>query len=88
VETIGTLAGQAGKFDPTFPNKYIMPGSGKFVLGACETSTSFLVIAAPLVSRFPLLGARPSGVSLPIPIHARQDSGLIPVSMKPAAIPG
>jgi hypothetical protein len=33
VETVGTLAGQAGKFDLPFPNKYIMPGSGKVGCG-------------------------------------------------------
>ncbi|HUE90181.1 MAG TPA: cyclase family protein, partial [Vicinamibacterales bacterium] len=30
VETVGTDAGQAGRFDPPFPNHHIMHGAGKF----------------------------------------------------------
>ncbi len=53
VETIGTDAGQAGTFDPPFPNHMIMHGSGKFGLASlCNLDqlppTGALVIAAPL----------------------------------------
>ncbi|MGH9348701.1 MAG: cyclase family protein, partial [Vicinamibacterales bacterium] len=34
VETIGTDAGQAGRFDPPFPNHSIMHGAGKFGLAS------------------------------------------------------
>jgi kynurenine formamidase len=53
VETIGTDAGQAGKFNPPFPNHNIMHGAGKFGLASlCNLDrlppTGALVIAAPL----------------------------------------
>lgn len=53
VETIGTDAGQAGRFDPPFPNHAIMHGAGKFGLASlCNLdqlpATGALVIAAPL----------------------------------------
>ena len=53
VETVGTDAGQAAKFDPPFSNHYIMHGSGKFGLaGLCNLDllppTGAVVIAAPL----------------------------------------
>jgi kynurenine formamidase len=53
VETIGTDAGQAGRFDPPFPNHAIMHGAGKFGLASlCNLDqlppTGALVIAAPL----------------------------------------
>lgn len=53
VETIGTDAGQAGRFDPPFPNHGIMHGNGKFGLASlCNLDrlppTGSLVIAAPL----------------------------------------
>ena len=53
VETIGTDAGQAGRFDPPFPNHTIMHGAGKFGLASlCQLdrlpATGALVIAAPL----------------------------------------
>lgn len=53
VETIGTDAGQAGTFDPPFPNHSIMHGAGKFGLASlCNLDqlppTGALVIAAPL----------------------------------------
>jgi kynurenine formamidase len=53
VETIGTDAGQAGTFDPPFPNHAIMHGAGKFGLASlCNLDqlppTGALVIAAPL----------------------------------------
>ena len=53
VETIGTDAGQAGGFDPPFPNHAIMHGAGKFGLASlCNLdqlpSTGAVVIAAPL----------------------------------------
>jgi kynurenine formamidase len=53
VETVGTDAGQAAKFDPPFPNHYVMHGSGKFGLaGLCNLDqlppTGAVVIAAPL----------------------------------------
>ena len=53
VETIGTDAGQAGRFDPPFPNHTIMHGAGKFGLASlCNLdrlpATGALVIAAPL----------------------------------------
>ena len=53
VETIGTDAGQAGTFDPPFPNHTIMHGAGKFGLASlCHLDllppTGAIVIAAPL----------------------------------------
>jgi kynurenine formamidase len=53
VETIGTDAGQAGGFDPPFPNHTIMHGAGKFGLASlCNLeqlpATGAIVIAAPL----------------------------------------
>ncbi|HEV2297462.1 MAG TPA: cyclase family protein [Candidatus Acidoferrales bacterium] len=53
VETIGTDAGQAAKFEPPFSNHYFMHGSGKFGLaGLCNLDqlppTGAIVIAAPL----------------------------------------
>jgi len=53
VETIGTDAGQAGTFDPPFPNHTIMHGAGKFGLASlCHLdqlpATGAIVIAAPL----------------------------------------
>jgi kynurenine formamidase len=53
VETIGTDAGQAGRFDPPFPNHTIMHGAGKFGLASlCNLdrlpSTGAILIAAPL----------------------------------------
>jgi isatin hydrolase len=53
VETVGTDAGQAGGFDPPFPNHTIMHGAGKFGLASlCNLDrlppTGAIVIAAPL----------------------------------------
>ena len=53
VETIGTDAGQAGGFDPPFPNHSIMHGAGKFGLASlCNLDqlppVGAVVIAAPL----------------------------------------
>ncbi|RMH18343.1 MAG: cyclase family protein [Gemmatimonadetes bacterium] len=53
VETIGTDAGQAGGFDPPFPNHAIMHGAGKLGLASlCNLDqlppTGAVVIAAPL----------------------------------------
>jgi kynurenine formamidase len=53
VETVGTDAGQAARFDPPFSNHYIMHGSGKFGLaGLCNLDllppVGAVVIAAPL----------------------------------------
>ena len=53
VETIGTDAGQAGTFDPPFPNHAIMHGAGKFGLASlCNLDQlppiGAVVIAAPL----------------------------------------
>ena len=53
VETIGTDAGQAGTFEPPFPNHSIMHGAGKFGLASlCNLDrlppTGAVVIAAPL----------------------------------------
>jgi kynurenine formamidase len=53
VETIGTDAGQAGTFDPPFPNHGIMHGAGKFGLASlCNLdqlpARGAVVIAAPL----------------------------------------
>jgi kynurenine formamidase len=53
VETIGTDAGQAGTFQPPFPNHSIMHGRGKFGLASlCNLDrlppTGSVVIAAPL----------------------------------------
>ena len=53
VETVGTDAGQAAKFDPPFPNHYIMHGSGKLGLAGLTNLdklpiTGAIVIAAPL----------------------------------------
>jgi len=53
VETIGTDAGQAGTFDPPFPNHTIMHGAGKFGLASLANLDQLppvgaIVIAAPL----------------------------------------
>jgi len=53
VETIGTDAGQAGRFDPPFPNHNIMHGHGKLGLASlCNLDrlppTGAVLIAAPL----------------------------------------
>ncbi|MBZ5555875.1 MAG: cyclase family protein [Acidobacteriia bacterium] len=53
VETIGTDAGQAGTFNPPFPNHTVMHGAGKFGLASlCNLDqlppTGAVVIAAPL----------------------------------------
>ena len=53
VETIGTDAGQAGGFEPPFPNHTIMHGAGKFGLASlCNLdrlpARGAIVIAAPL----------------------------------------
>ena len=53
VETVGTDAGQAGRFTPPFPNHTIMHGAGKFGLASlCNLDqlppTGAVVIAAPL----------------------------------------
>lgn len=53
VETVGTDAGQAGGFDPPFPNHTIMHGAGRFGLASlCNLdqlpATGAVVIAAPL----------------------------------------
>jgi kynurenine formamidase len=53
VETVGTDAGQAGRFDPPFPNHNVMHGAGKFGLASlCNLDqlppTGAVVIAAPL----------------------------------------
>ena len=52
-ETVGTDAGQAGRFDPPFPNHTIMHGAGKFGLASlCQLDQlppiGAVVIAAPL----------------------------------------
>ena len=53
VETVGTDAGQAGTFDPPFPNHAIMHGAGKFGLASLTNldrlpPVGAIVIAAPL----------------------------------------
>ncbi len=53
VETVGTDAGQAGTFEPPFPNHSIMHGAGKFGLASLRNldrlpATGAIVIAAPL----------------------------------------
>jgi kynurenine formamidase len=53
VETVGTDAGQAGRFDPPFPNHATMHGHGKFGLASlCNLDqlppTGAVIIAAPL----------------------------------------
>src|SRR5437763_13922068 len=53
VETVGTDAGQAGRFDPPFPNHATMHGAGKFGLASLMNldqlpPTGSVVIAAPL----------------------------------------
>jgi kynurenine formamidase len=53
VETVGTDAGQAAKFDPPFPNHYVMHGGGKFGLAGLAQldllpECGAIVIAAPL----------------------------------------
>jgi len=53
VETVGTDAGQAGTFDPPFPNHTTMHGNGRFGLASlCNLdqlpATGAVVIAAPL----------------------------------------
>jgi len=52
-ETVGTDAGQAGRFDPPFPNHHTMHGAGKFGLASlCNLdrlpASGAIVIAAPL----------------------------------------
>jgi kynurenine formamidase len=53
VETVGTDAGQAGTFDPPFPNHTTMHGAGKFGLASLRNldqlpATGAIVVAAPL----------------------------------------
>ena len=53
VETVGTDAGQAGTFDPPFPNHGTMHGAGKFGLASLRNldrlpATGAILIAAPL----------------------------------------
>lgn len=53
VETVGTDAGQAGTFEPPFPNHATMHGAGKFGLASLKNldqlpATGSIVIAAPL----------------------------------------
>ena len=53
VETVGTDAGQAGTFDPPFPNHGTMHGAGKFGLASLRNlellpPVGAIVIAAPL----------------------------------------
>src|SRR5882762_5065283 len=53
VETIGTDAGQAARFDPPFCNHFVMHGHGKFGLASLTNLdllplTGSIVIAAPL----------------------------------------
>ena len=53
VETVGTDAGQAGGFDPPFPNHTLMHGAGKFGLASLANldqlpPTGSIIIAAPL----------------------------------------
>jgi kynurenine formamidase len=53
VETVGTDAGQAGTFDPPFPNHATMHGAGKFGLASLRNldqlpPTGAIVIGAPL----------------------------------------
>ena len=53
VETIGTDAGQAGGFDPPFPNHTIMHGAGKFGLASLVNldklpAVGAVVVASPL----------------------------------------
>lgn len=53
VETVGTDAGQAAKFEPPFSNHYIMHGSGRFGLASLANLDQLppvgaVVIAAPL----------------------------------------
>jgi kynurenine formamidase len=53
VETVGTDAGQAGTFDPPFPNHATMHGAGKFGLASLTNldrlpPVGAIVIAAPL----------------------------------------
>lgn len=53
VETVGTDAGQAGTFEPPFPNHTLMHGAGKFGLASLANLDQLppvgsLVIAAPL----------------------------------------
>ena len=53
VETVGTDAGQAGTFDPPFPNHTFMHGSGKFGITSLVNLDQLpligaIVIAAPL----------------------------------------
>jgi isatin hydrolase len=53
VETVGTDAGQAGTFDPPFPNHATMHGAGKFGLASLTNLDQLppvgaVVIAAPL----------------------------------------
>jgi len=50
---VGTDAGQAGRFDPPFPNHTTMHGAGKFGLASLRNldqlpATGAVVIASPL----------------------------------------
>ncbi len=53
VETVGTDAGQAGRFEPAFPNHTFMHGAGKFGITSLINldqlpPTGAIIIAAPL----------------------------------------
>ncbi len=53
VETVGTDAGQAGRFDPAFPNHTFMHGAGRFGITSLINldqlpPTGAIIIAAPL----------------------------------------
>ena len=53
VETVGTDAGQAGGFDPPFPNHNIMHGDGRYGLTSLQNldqlpATGAIVVAPPL----------------------------------------
>lgn len=49
VETVGTDAGQAGGFDPPFPNHTIMHGAGKFGLASLRNLDRLPAIGAVVV---------------------------------------
>jgi kynurenine formamidase len=68
VETIGTDAGQAGTFDPPYPNHNVMHGAGRFGLTSLRNlellpPTGAVVIAAPLKL------VKGSGSPLRVPEH-------------------
>ena len=64
VETVGTDAGQAGAFNPPFPNHATMHGAGKFGLASLTQSRPASGRSAPIVIAAPLKIVSGSGSPL------------------------